>query len=271
MKTIFKVLIGLAVAGAAIGSYLIFKPKKTVNLNPDGSIGDGSGTGTTPPPTTPPGTTPPPTTPPPNVQDPRITTILDYLNKQGKFETTANALYLIKNLDSVGEDVRPTTASIKLALKHSNMAYYDGKVEPRWTVAQAEVAMLAPFANKSSLGAYTFYFGSGFSDPNLANWTPYNLKKMLAHGYWFALILGSDANVTNSYANYKSDGRLNGFLTSKGSYIVKIADLLSPNPTILTNIVIPDIYKGGDGDYYLQFTGKRGRKAGKTKGQATII
>jgi len=133
-----------------------------------------------------------------SVIDPRITFILNYLRDNSKFATKDDALYLINNINNVGEDIRPTDNDIKTALLHSSQVgwvYYDNNIEDKMQKIGVNLFLFNK-APKGTDGLTPIQkYNGGFDNPVFTDWTTSDLKKLVAHGWWLGLIrnsIGSD-------------------------------------------------------------------------------
>lgn len=195
----------------------------------------------------------------------KLKSILTIYKTTGKFANAADAEYFIKNTDYLDENERISTAEIKNALKRSNLVYFDGKVTTRMTADEVEKFFMdmSPKAggkaymefNKvvSTPGNNGYGSGSGLNNsqipienmnsPILTPYTNYQLKKLLANGWWFALWYDGGGN----YAGHR-----NGYSTTNPGnfYALNVWDMWGSNPTNRKMVKIPDTLKTDEYSYY---------------------
>ncbi|MDP1745287.1 MAG: hypothetical protein Q8L90_06915 [Bacteroidota bacterium] len=277
MNIYAKIGIGLAVIGAAIGGFFFIKSQnKTVEAgsgtgsgtgNGSGGTGTGTGTGTGSGTGTGNGANPDTT--------PDLETALDLARKRlkdmiakykqdGRFSNTADAEFLILNLNSLDESERPSINDIKTVLKKSNMAFYDGKVSNRMTKAEMDAFITAnapSYDGKRIMG-----YNGGFESPDLTPYTSYQLKKLLANGWWFALRTSNmptpgytATSGATTYANSATSYN-NGYAATSqgGNYLVFPFSFWGDNTiSHLSMVKIPTSLTGVD--YSYAFDGRKSK------------
>ena len=167
----------------------------------------------------------------------KLKAVINNYKQNGKFTNTDEALFLIINAESLEEADRPSVQDIKTVLRNSNMVYYDGKVSKRMSLSDM-VSFLNSFAEKKN-GKNVLGYKGGFDSPYLANYTNYQLKNILANGWWFGL-------------QTTSSGGLNGYTSEGGTYRVfpfSKWDVSDNGDARLSMVTIPEEYKGSEYSY----------------------
>jgi hypothetical protein len=155
--------------------------------------------------------------------------ILSTIENSNKFTNVEDAAYFILNINVLTPDRKPSNVRIKAVLQNSNMAYYEGVVSQRLSLAEMNT-FLDNNAPKNG-GRNIMKYNGGFNSPDLSAYSDYQLKKILANGYWFAL--------------WTNPGGSGGYLMVGGNYVVYPYSLLGGNDSHLSMVFIPEKYKGG--------------------------
>ena len=216
-----------------------------------------------------------PTSTTPTSTDSKLQSIATLMNNTGTFSSIADAQYLFDNMSKFS--IAPDINSVRLALKQSGMAYYDSKVTMRMTQNDvwAIIKQYSGLVNSNfNPPLYGMAFTHDFDAPALGNYPVYQLKKMIAHGWWFGLD-SSTGSIINPTATTR--GRQEGYTTinvnGNTQFQIFPFDRIHPNDTIFTvngstvNVSLHEINDNISAyitDYYLGFGGDAKLKS-KTK------
>ena len=170
----------------------------------------------------------------------RVMAILSVIDNGGKFPDFDSASYFIANFNVIDVNKKPSIDRIKEALKNSNMAFYDGVVSQRLSNDDMvkEFAKFAPQGSNSWGSHSLISFNGGFGSPNFSAFTDYNLKKYLAHGWWFGLWHDGSTGSGNG-----------GYQMANNAYVVVPQNLWGSNDSRVSGLTIPAQYKGGTYTY----------------------
>ena len=147
-----------------------------------------------------------------------------------KFPSLEDASYFISNLNLLDVNHTISNDRIKAVLRNSNMAFYDGVVSQRLSLADMQM-FLDNNAPKVG-GKSVISFNGGFDFPILSSYSDYQLKRLLANGYWFAI--WNDGNGTD--VKYQMSGN---------AYTLFPYSFSGDNDSHLVMVTIPATYKGG--------------------------
>lgn len=183
------------------------------------------------------------------ITDPKLKAITEKLIKDARFDSVADAQYFMDNIQSIPPVTKPNSDQIRAGLRNSNMAFYDGKAEKRLTFWEVDKMNQQNLWKSKNEGWAMIRFAGGFESPAFNKYTPYQLKRLLAHGWWFGM---TPVGGTGYKMGIAEDGGNAYYVAPMG--MGRPGSAAQENGSVYSGVAMPSSLKGEE--YSYAFNGK---------------